>query len=235
MKQYFIRQKQRGLTLLVSLGFVLTVFYLLGKDPDRELYIKYFGNTEILPRRTRWTNHTQRNPIDPETYLLPPVGKLARIPKIQRKPTRETAAQKRVRLERLEAVRAAFVHTWEGYAGQAWMHDEVHPLAGSYQDNFGGWGSTLIDSLDTLWMMGFKEEFAYSVNAIKDLDLSETSRQISVFETTIRFLGGLLAAYDVSGARFPILLHKAVELADFLYMAFDTQTRMPVQNLHAER
>jgi mannosyl-oligosaccharide alpha-1,2-mannosidase len=48
-----------------------------------------------------------------------------------------------------------------------------------------------------------------------------------LFETTIRYLGGLLAAYDISDKKYPNLLNKAVELAEILISAFDTPNRMP--------
>jgi mannosyl-oligosaccharide alpha-1,2-mannosidase len=41
-------------------------------------------------------------------------------------------------------------------------------------------------------------------------------------------MGGLLAAYDVSGGQYKNLLAKAVELGDILLGAFDTPNRMPV-------
>jgi hypothetical protein len=48
----------------------------------------------------------------------------------------------------------------------------------------------------------------------------DTQEGINVFETTIRVVGGLCGAYELSGnATF---LHRAVELADRLLAAFDT-------------
>lgn len=49
---------------------------------------------------------------------------------------------------------------------------------------------------------------------------------LSVFETTIRYLGGFLAAYDLSGDQR--LLRKAREVGDMIYVAFDTPNRMPI-------
>lgn len=61
------------------------------------------------------------------------------------------------------------------------------------------------------------------------IDFTTSPRSdIPMFETTIRYLGGLLAAYDVSGGKYKTLLDKAVELADVLIGAFDTPNRMPV-------
>ena len=48
---------------------------------------------------------------------------------------------------------------------------------------------------------------------------------VSVFETTIRALGGLLAAYDLSGDQ--MLLDKAADLGRRLSSAFDTPTGIP--------
>ena len=55
---------------------------------------------------------------------------------------------------------------------------------------------------------------------------SVANRSNVVFETTIRYLGGLLSAYDLSGNT--VLLKKAWELGNILYAAFDTPSRMPV-------
>jgi hypothetical protein len=43
---------------------------------------------------------------------------------------------------------------------------------------------------------------------------------ISIFETTIRYLGGLLSAYELSGQKYPALLHKAKEVADKMSFAW---------------
>ena len=55
---------------------------------------------------------------------------------------------------------------------------------------------------------------------------SATIDSINVFETTIRHLGGFLAAYDLSGDER--CLHKATEFGEMLYKAFDTPNRMPI-------
>ncbi|KAK3081114.1 hypothetical protein LTS18_010094 [Coniosporium uncinatum] len=75
--------------------------------------------------------------------------------------------------------------------------------------------------------MGLREEFSEAVRALNEIDFStSTLEEINVFETTIRYLGGLMAAYDLSGDL--TLLYKSRELGDMLYKAFDTPNRMPV-------
>lgn len=56
----------------------------------------------------------------------------------------------------LEAVKDAFRHAWQGYKDFAWGHDELRPLSKSYSEWF-GLGLTLIDALDTMWILGLKE------------------------------------------------------------------------------
>ncbi|EDN03315.1 conserved hypothetical protein [Histoplasma mississippiense (nom. inval.)] len=128
---------------------------------------------------------------------------------------------------RQEAVKQTFLRAWNAYRKYAWMHDEVTPLTRGSYNTFGGWAATLVDSLDTLWIMDLKDEFHEAVRAVADIDFTMTkSVEINVFETTIRYLGGLLSAYDLSGE--PGLLTKATELGNILYVAFDTPNRMPV-------
>jgi mannosyl-oligosaccharide alpha-1,2-mannosidase len=75
--------------------------------------------------------------------------------------------------------------------------------------------------------MGLYSEFELSVAAIDKIDFSTSKGdEINVFETNIRYLGGFLAAYDLSGNK--ILLNKATQLGDMLYKAFDTPNRMPI-------
>lgn len=50
-------------------------------------------------------------------------------------------------------------HAWGGYVKYAWGHDELDPVAKSGKDDFGGVGATIVDSLDTLWLMGLQDEF----------------------------------------------------------------------------
>ena len=85
-----------------------------------------------------------------------------------------------------------------------------------------------VDSLDTLWIMGFREEFDEAASAsVALIDFgTSTQEKISIFETTIGYLGGFLGAYNLSG--YPVLLGKAVQLWNMLYVALDTPNRMPV-------
>lgn len=161
-------------------------------------------------------------------YLRFPTGAALELPKIQHQFETETEEDKTKRLERLAAVKESFQHSWKGYKEHAWMKDELSPIDGGAIQSFGGWAATLVDTLDTLWIMEMQDDFDEAVNAVKDIDFNTTSEEIlNIFETTIRYLGGFLGAYDLTGGTYPVLLQKAVEVGDLLYCAFDTPNRMP--------
>jgi mannosyl-oligosaccharide alpha-1,2-mannosidase len=62
---------------------------------------------------------------------------------------------------------------------------------------------------------------------VETIDFGYTSLEhINVFETNIRHLGGLLAAYELS--KDERLLAKATEVGEMLYHAFDTPNHMPI-------
>lgn len=69
-------------------------------------------------------------------------------------------------------------------------------------NKFGGLGATVIDSLDTLYIMGLADEFKAARTFVAErFDPIASKDHLNVFETTIRFLGGLISAYDLSGAQ----------------------------------
>ena len=164
-----------------------------------------------------------------ESWISIPTGKPVKIAKLQHTFGTETSEAKAERLERQAAVKASFVHSWEGYKKHAWLKDEVTPVEAGFINSFSGWAATLVDALDTLWMMGLKDEFEDAIKALDSIDFGTTDADsLNVFETTIRYLGGFLGAYDISHQQYPKLLDKATEVGNLLYGAFDTPNRMPV-------
>lgn len=157
-----------------------------------------------------------------------PRGRPAKIPKIQHEPVTETLKAKELRVARLNEVRDTFIHAWNGYKKEAWAKDELRPVNGGFKTPFCGWAATLVDSLDTLWIMELYDEFELALAELPKLDFTgKEGCQVNLFETTIRHLAGLLSAFDISGGKHTILIEKAVELAEVLFTAFDTPSRMP--------
>ncbi|KAH6891072.1 glycosyl hydrolase family 47-domain-containing protein [Thelonectria olida] len=183
-----------------------------------------------------WIKPKENFPVPSASIIPIPTGAPKKIPKIQFEFGTETERNRNKRLHRQGRVKAELERAWSGYRKFAWMHDELTPESKSFKDPFCGWAATLVDSLDTLWIADMRDEFDEAANAVAKIDFTFTPRSdIPVFETTIRYLGGLIAAYDVSGGekgKYPMLLNKAVELAEILMGIFDTPNRMPILYYH---
>lgn len=192
------------------------------------------GRQEVSPAPTdlatiHWTKMSEHFPVPTESIIPLPSGPPQPIPKIQYNFKDESSDDRRDREKKLSDIKDAFNHAWTGYKTHAWLHDELSPVSGFYRDPFNGWAATLVDTLDTLWIMDMEEDFQKASLAIGEIDFTTTVRDdIPLFETTIRYLGGLLSAYDLSGGKYKVLLAKAIELGEVLMGAFDTPNRMPV-------
>ena len=95
-------------------------------------------------------------------------------------------------------------HAWKGYVDYAWGSNELRPISrrGHTASIFGSspMGATIVDALDTLYIMGMHKEFKKGRDWVEqNLDFSKMAGDISVFETNIRYVGGLLSAYSLTG------------------------------------
>uniref|UniRef100_A0A8B9KG71 alpha-1,2-Mannosidase n=1 Tax=Astyanax mexicanus TaxID=7994 RepID=A0A8B9KG71_ASTMX len=130
---------------------------------------------------------------------------------------------------RLEAVREAFRHAWKGYKDFAWGHDELKPVSKSHSEWF-GLGLTLIDALDTMWILGLKEEFQEAREWVdKELSFNKNV-DVNLFESTIRILGGLLSTYHLTGD--VLFLEKAKDIGSRLMPAFSTPSKIPYSDVN---
>ena len=220
----------RRLWLLPAACLTFLVYYLFlraHESPSRSSYPAN-SNDGLL----YWTKRPERYPV---SVKQPPRGAANKLPAIQAnfKKFPEAVEAKKKRETRQAAVKEAFLHSWNGYKAHAWTKDELSPISGSWRSSFGGWGATLVDTMDTLWIMDLKEDFAQCVEAVRGIDFTTNTEEVlNVFETTIRYMGGLIAAYDLSDKKYKILLTKAQELGEILYTAFDTPNRMPMTRWH---
>ncbi|XP_034397060.1 mannosidase, alpha, class 1B, member 1b isoform X3 [Cyclopterus lumpus] len=129
----------------------------------------------------------------------------------------------------LEAVQEAFLHSWKGYKDFAWGHDELRPLSKSYSEWF-GLGLTLIDALDTMWILGLKKEFEEAKSWVATELTFNKSVDVNLFESTIRILGGLLSTYHLTGDI--LFLDKAKDIGSRLMPAFNTPSKIPYSDVN---
>jgi hypothetical protein len=123
-------------------------------------------------------------------------------------------------------VRAEFVHAWRGYERDAWGHDDLKPLSKSFRDWYGEpLLLTPVDALDTMILMGLKDDATKTRELIATHLTFDKDIYVKNFEITIRLLGGLLSAYQLTGDRR--LLALAEDLGTRLLPVFNSPTGIP--------
>ncbi|KHJ43775.1 glycosyl hydrolase family 47 [Trichuris suis] len=149
-------------------------------------------------------------------------------------PPNDFLRPKRVRFagpqnDRQRAVRDSFLHAWKGYKAFAWGKDELDPVKNSSNVWF-SLQLTLVDALDTALIMGLDDEYEEARNEIaKNLNVN-VNKFVSLFEVTIRVLGGLLTVYHLTGDE--LFLEKAKQLGDRLLPAFKTSSGIPYSDVN---
>lgn len=125
-----------------------------------------------------------------------------------------------------DEVRQEFLHSWNAYKKYAWRHDGLKPLSKTYYDSYSApLYMSLVDALDTMILMGLKEE-ADSVREFIATNLSfDHDIYVKNFEITIRLLGALLSSYQLTGDER--LLKLADDLGTRLLPVFNSPTGMP--------
>ncbi|KAM6048206.1 endoplasmic reticulum mannosyl-oligosaccharide 1,2-alpha-mannosidase [Chlamydotis macqueenii] len=169
--------------------------------------------------------------IEPDQSTEPPSSKI----KEPEKPSSVEAEDQKEPVpinERQMAVIEAFRHAWKGYKDFAWGHDELKPLSKSYSEWF-GLGLTLIDALDTMWILGLKEEFEEARKWVANDLVFDKNVDVNLFESTIRILGGLLSTYHLSGDS--LFLEKAKDIGNRLMPAFKTPSKIPYSDVNIGR
>lgn len=146
--------------------------------------------------------------------------------------------------ERTAAVKEAFQRAWDGYYQYAFPNDTLRPISETYENDRNGWGASAIDALSTALVMENQEVVSQIVEFVPTINFDQTSpgaEAVSVFETTIRYLGGLLSGYDFltgplkdlapSEEAVEAILTQATHLADLLSDSFDTPSGIPRNTL----
>ncbi|RDL42045.1 alpha-1,2-Mannosidase [Venustampulla echinocandica] len=144
--------------------------------------------------------------------------------------------------ERADAVKEAFTFAWDGYHKYAMGHDELHPVSNGYGDSRNGWGASAVDAFSTALVMQIPEIVDTILEYIPTINFDETADEISLFETTIRYLGGLLSGYDLlkgplsnlasNATAVEAILAQAERLGSNLAFAFDTESGVPTNSLY---
>lgn len=171
--------------------------------------------------------------------------------------------------DRAEKVKDAFKVSWKAYEENAWgescprklLHyksltsscagwDEYKPHSKASRNMTPkGMGWIIIDALDTMMMMNLTSELAHAREWLATSLTYDQNHDVSVFETTIRMLGGLLSAHYLSST-FPdmapvpslgssqknedLYLELATDLADRLLGAYNTASGIPYASVNLQ-
>ena len=127
-------------------------------------------------------------------------------------------------------VRAQMAWAWRQYVERCFGQDQIKPVSGGAEAFFlpGGppLGLSIIEALDTLYVMGLDAELEEGIRWISDNLNFDIDGEVQVFETGIRIVGGLLSGW--CGTREKKLLTLAKDMADRLSVAFEkSPTGMP--------
>lgn len=108
----------------------------------------------------------------------------------------------------------------------------------------GGMGWIVVDALDTLILMNLTTQLTHAREWLSTSLTYEKDHDVNTFETTIRMLGGLLSAHYLS-TEFPnyapiavseagedLYLEKAVDLADRLLGAYESNSGIPYASIN---
>ncbi|KAI5954048.1 GPI13 [Candida margitis] len=161
-----------------------------------------------------------------------------------------------------------FQHAWKSYMTYGFPFDEVRPLTcepygpdySDYtntvrNDAMANISSTLLDNIDTLIIMEQWDDLESALQHLKDnqVEFFNQDSVVQVFETTIRFLGGLLSAHliltdvtnrdislppsynrfkDISANYNGFLLEMAYDLGLRLIPSYQTKTNIPFPRIN---
>ncbi|CAH8528221.1 unnamed protein product [Heterobilharzia americana] len=152
-------------------------------------------------------------------------------------------------------VKEMFLHAYYSYKNNAFPADELMPLScrgryrweginrGDIDDALGNFSLTMLDGLDSLFLVGELDEFDSAVKSVVETVRFDADVDVSVFETNIRVLGGLLGAHIAavsikanSNSRMiwynDDLLKMAIDIGNRLLPAFDTPTGIPYPRIN---
>lgn len=148
-----LTKRRRSRVLLLVVGLSLFLFF---QGPSK----LGFG-TSLFPTTHHKSLRFKASSVDwadaklffPPQFITPlPRAQPKKLPRVQS--TSAPLEDSEETQKRRAAVKDVFIRSWRAYKEHAWTWDEVRPVSGGGKNTFGGWAATLVDSLDTLWIMG---------------------------------------------------------------------------------
>lgn len=110
-----------------------------------------------------------------------------------------------VEQQRAAAVKDAFTFTWNGYFTTCEGQDELEPVTNTCTNPRNNWGASAVDALSTALVMESQDIVTDILNYIATIDYTTTATEVSLFETTIRYIAGMLSGVCIFGVSISFL------------------------------
>jgi mannosyl-oligosaccharide alpha-1,2-mannosidase len=143
-----------------------------------------------------------------------------------------------------EAVRQEYRYVWNEYVKYAFGEDDLLPLSHAGTNDLFGWGATIVDGIDTAVVMGLTDIVEKQLAFIASVDFSTADSIVDEFDAMIRYIGGLLSAYDLinspqivppglyNASHVQALLTAAKTISDHLKPMFNSPSGVPYSNIN---
>ncbi|KDN43914.1 glycoside hydrolase family 47 protein [Tilletiaria anomala UBC 951] len=156
------------------------------------------------------------------------LAEAATTPRVQASNLTQTAQSK----QRAAAIKVSFQSSFAAYKQYAFPADALLPLSKGKQNNLGGWGATAIDAITTAILMNDTDIANSMISYAQTVNYGSTSQStISLFETNIRHLGGLLSAYELTGKKNRKLVQQAEVVGKHLLKGWVGSNAIPFNSL----
>ncbi|POS88092.1 hypothetical protein EPUL_000338 [Erysiphe pulchra] len=132
--------------------------------------------------------------------------------------------------QRADAVKEAYRFAWNGYHKFAFPNDELLPLSNGFANSRNAWGASAVDGLSTAIVMEMPDIVNQILDFIPTINFDKTDTEVSLFETTIRYLGGLLSGKS----RILVSLFEFEAYWSYPFLAYDLLSG-PLSNLAPNR
>uniref|UniRef100_A0A8C7F9D6 alpha-1,2-Mannosidase n=1 Tax=Oncorhynchus kisutch TaxID=8019 RepID=A0A8C7F9D6_ONCKI len=223
------RLTEKFILLLVFSAFITLCFGAIFFLPDSsKLLSGVFFHSSAVETNTRTGTDSDSNvAVGTEEKILTKIRKDHEKALVEAKDTLQKRPDE-IKQDIQDEKDKMMTFAWDSYKRYAWGSNELRPVSkqGHSSNLFGSIkGATIVDALDTLYIMEMFEDFDMATEWVeKNLDFN-VNAEVSVFEVNIRFVGGLLSAYYLSGKE--VFRRKAIELGEKLLPAFKTPTGIP--------
>ncbi|XP_069364898.1 endoplasmic reticulum mannosyl-oligosaccharide 1,2-alpha-mannosidase-like [Maniola hyperantus] len=203
----------------------------MSSNDDKALQLEQFISHRKIIRRWNQLSSLPEAPLNNSSLVIEPAAiDAAQVKKaIMESETIERPIFTGPSNARQFAVVESFKHAWRGYKAHAWGHDNLKPVSGAPHDWF-SLGLTIVDGLDTAYIMGLMEEFEEGRQWVNSELVFTKNKDVNLFEVTIRVLGALLTNHHFT--QDPMFLDKAKDLGERLMAAFSSPSGIPYSDVN---